>query len=901
MCLCMKYLLCILGVIIPGLCFGFASNPDTSSDTYTDSSDIYLSKDDLKQYFRTVANHTISLADSAKTDGKVTVEELSLVKASASRLLNYPRNLNADERKAMRLACMQVGYRIAERLSNKELGLTYLLRSHAFVDDDECLDSFSWFIENWISTIYMQLGDYDKAIAFGLKTEKSLLYYDMPERLTRLYTNLGDAYYWKKDYTGAERYYHKGLAMAESLNYKKGICANLTKIGGLRIIQGQHAQAEELIQDARQVLMTIPDDPDSLDRKSTFSNMLGKIRTKQNRYREALSFYQSSIEYLTKYHKVTQRREFAKEYIAIAEIHLMQDSLDAAGHAIQMGLSSILPEYDHDRELPDAHLVYRENSFIDLFKLKATFYQRKADQGIESIRNWEMAFQSLELAIKANDQLRENFVADPSKLLSIEENKNLIDQGITLAFHLYEQNHDLYYVRKAREYFSRSKSLLLDAKIKANTINHLLTLQDKEDLERIEYQIIEFYNQRTTNQSESTSNQSIILALLEQRSAILSKYKPHQRRKPIPNDYIEYNVQDKYIYALSRIGRQLKFLRIGKRSELINMLTQLNDYILYKGLENEETIPALLFSFLVRPVTENLPAKITIIPDREISFIPFELLRGKEHHFAIEQSTISYAFQYESLSSGKSKNANSKVFCLAPNYSKDKDHTMEMERGSIFHLPHVQQETDAIRKVFEKDFSLSTGAAKPELLRQLRDCKIFHYAGHAIVNKDSAYLALEENGVITPLTDQEIALLYNPLAMVVLSACETGLGKLEYGEGIRSLGKSFMEAGAEASIYSLWTVNDKSTADIMGRFYYYLKQGKRKDEALHLAKIEFIKQSKEVYTHPYYWAGFIAVGKMDKLNGGNLPLQLMIPLGGTLFLFSLVYLLRKKKSMVLII
>ena len=97
--------------------------------------------------------------------------------------------------------------------------------------------------------------------------------------------------------------------------------------------------------------------------------------------------------------------------------------------------------------------------------------------------------------------------------------------------------------------------------------------------------------------------------------------------------------------------------------------------------------------------------------------------------------------------------------------------------------------------------------------------------------------------------------------MVVLSACETGLGKVEFGEGVRSLGKSFLEAGASSIVYSLWTVNDLSTAKIMSAFYSYLKKGKTKDVAMQQARLDYLRQADSLHRNPYFWAGFVLHGE----------------------------------------
>jgi CHAT domain-containing protein len=101
--------------------------------------------------------------------------------------------------------------------------------------------------------------------------------------------------------------------------------------------------------------------------------------------------------------------------------------------------------------------------------------------------------------------------------------------------------------------------------------------------------------------------------------------------------------------------------------------------------------------------------------------------------------------------------------------------------------------------------------------------------------------------------------------IAVLSACETGLGKLHRGEGMMSLSRAFMYAGVPSTVISLWKVPDQSASILMTKFYQFLKNGERKDDALRLAKLEFIEDHPEM-SHPFFWAGFIVNGKTDAVS-----------------------------------
>jgi CHAT domain-containing protein len=98
--------------------------------------------------------------------------------------------------------------------------------------------------------------------------------------------------------------------------------------------------------------------------------------------------------------------------------------------------------------------------------------------------------------------------------------------------------------------------------------------------------------------------------------------------------------------------------------------------------------------------------------------------------------------------------------------------------------------------------------------------------------------------------------------LVVLSSCNSGLGRIDESEGIIGMAKAFFEAGARSIVVSLWEVNDKYTSKLMTAFYRKLNDGLDKSEALRQAKIEFIK---EYSANPYYWGAFVLSGDITKI------------------------------------
>jgi CHAT domain-containing protein len=138
-----------------------------------------------------------------------------------------------------------------------------------------------------------------------------------------------------------------------------------------------------------------------------------------------------------------------------------------------------------------------------------------------------------------------------------------------------------------------------------------------------------------------------------------------------------------------------------------------------------------------------------------------------------------------------------------------------------------------------------------------------HFATHAILNSEHPELS----GIVLSLVDErgqptngflrlnEIYNLKLPADLVVLSACQTGLGKEIRGEGLIGLTRGFMYAGAPRVVASLWKVDDAATAELMKRFYRgMLRDDLRPAAALRAAKVEMWKQKR--WNAPFFWAAF---------------------------------------------
>jgi CHAT domain-containing protein len=187
-------------------------------------------------------------------------------------------------------------------------------------------------------------------------------------------------------------------------------------------------------------------------------------------------------------------------------------------------------------------------------------------------------------------------------------------------------------------------------------------------------------------------------------------------------------------------------------------------------------------------------------------------------------------------------------------------------------LPFTRSEADRILAVARAgsnlkalDFRANRAMATSGELGKYR---YVHFATHGYLDTTRAGLS----AIVLSLFDEEgkpqdgflrthdIYNLKLPAELVVLSACETGLGKDVQGEGLEGLTRGFMYAGARRVVVSLWTVNDRATASLMHRLYTeILQNNKTPAAALRAAQIEMLRAGQ--WQSPYYWAPFVMQGE----------------------------------------
>src|SRR6266540_2716885 len=193
-------------------------------------------------------------------------------------------------------------------------------------------------------------------------------------------------------------------------------------------------------------------------------------------------------------------------------------------------------------------------------------------------------------------------------------------------------------------------------------------------------------------------------------------------------------------------------------------------------------------------------------------------------------------------------------------------------RAGFTRLAFSRQEADSIIALTPKETGLKAtdfnASRELAMSRQLSEYRILHFATHGLLNGEHPELS----GLVFSLIDQEgkpqdgflrLHEIYNlqlSADLIVLSACETGLGKEIKGEGLIGLTRGFMYSGAPRVVASLWNVDDLATAELMKLFYQrMLKDGLPAGAALRAAQVELSRQKR--WASPYFWAGFVLHGE----------------------------------------
>lgn len=294
-----------------------------------------------------------------------------------------------------------------------------------------------------------------------------------------------------------------------------------------------------------------------------------------------------------------------------------------------------------------------------------------------------------------------------------------------------------------------------------------------------------------------------------------------------------------------------------------------------------------LYEKLMKPVAKKLEGKsLTIIPHEKLSYIPFDALLSqfpdtsvmnfRNLNYLVRDYPINYSYSATLLFDyfGQKKKSDKSLIVFSPQYIANESRIDQEGSEPQFYspLPGAKDEVAGISKFIQADSFVDLLAQENTFKEKAPDFDILHLAMHTAINDSlpmfSKLVFSKPDGKSADdgyLNTYEIYNMKLNARLAVLSACETGTGKLQKGEGVMSMARGFIYAGCPSIVMTLWKVEDKSGVEIMKDFYRYLSKGKSKDVALRMAKLKHLENSDPLTAHPYFWLGYVNIGNPEPL------------------------------------
>ncbi len=374
---------------------------------------------------------------------------------------------------------------------------------------------------------------------------------------------------------------------------------------------------------------------------------------------------------------------------------------------------------------------------------------------------------------------------------------------------------------------------------------------------------------------------------LDSNVAMLSYYLGEQRSHlwVIANDSLEYYP----LPAASKIN-----LAANELTEVLRNHRQSPSRIAY--------VAGQLSDMIIRPAVDAIAGReLVVVADGGLQLVPFALLpMGTENAMdatLIAQTNVTYtpSARIFNLLNGYSNQPSSDILVLADPLAAEDDDLLQADDAfaeakvdfssmlaqrslsqtgvNLTRLPGARLEAQAIADTANQaddnsKIDIMTGAqANHDFVMNggLRNYGVVHFATHGVVDADMPELSglvlayEQETENMSYLRPHEIATLELDADLVVLSGCETGIGKSVGSEGLFSLSRPFLIAGARQVISSLWQVSDRATALLMERFYFHLLQENQLPEVALRSAQQWLS-SQPGWEHPYFWAGFVVQG-----------------------------------------
>jgi CHAT domain-containing protein/tetratricopeptide (TPR) repeat protein len=607
--------------------------------------------------------------------------------------------------------------------------------------------------------------------------------------------------------------------------------------------------------------------------------------------------------------------DVAEDFVNLGELYL---AMGAEDDALRFFGQAITANDSHPaRAAPDLDPPF-DTAFSEEFLLKALKGAARARRAAKGRRpgDLEAAARVYEHAARLIDRTRAGYRAEGSKLSLAASATETYDEAIRTELDLQRLTGDERHLEKAFSYAERSKAgILRDALNEAAARSFAGipgALLDEE--RRLRSDLAAADHRLTEAQLETGAEEERLQALREKQFALKREYETLQQR--FDNEYpayydlkyrfetaspaeirerlldegtvlVEYFLGRERILIFTITATDAQVASAAREASLESDLQELRRATLERDQASHARIASRLYRLLLAPVEDRLTGRdLVIVPDGPLSGVPFEALLEREVSpdalprelpYVLRDHALSYAYSATVLLQGlrRKESPPDEFVGFAPDFGEGL-----ASAGAPGPLPASRQEVADVRRLFASRAGLFggwfSGRSRAYLGREATETRLksaeleryryVHLATHGVADEEhpglSRLLLVPGPG---PGQDGVLHLgeIYNlrlNADLVVLSACDTGRGRLARGEGIIGLTRGFLYAGARSLIVSLWPVSDAAAPGVVVDFYRELISGKPKARALREAKLHAMGQNPE-YAKPYYWSSLVLVGE----------------------------------------
>jgi len=621
---------------------------------------------------------------------------------------------------------------------------------------------------------------------------------------------------------------------------------------------------------------------------TTYKN-LSFIAMRQNNFTQAVEYLDLAKKELIA-HSTYSARDVGKLYTEEAQLYLQSNNINKTQESLEKALQILVPS-SKKNTIPDKAVLYAENTFITLFDLYASI-----------CTDINQALEYYDLSFHVSSLLNKNIVSQETKIIHQSEHKNRTKKCIDLLYQAHEKEQNKTYLERAFIYTEKSKSSVLQEAVEKKTLleqfpddetllkeqklsqqqelitNNLIRAQLKKAPQSYINEMSFTLNDISTQLRTLNNNISKKYPAKEKPISVPSLQKKISKDKAALISYF-YNKEQLYQFIIEPTDITLHKIEYTKDSQKsITDFIHLFDHAATIN-NNIKTYTSSAFKVyeLLQLSTLQTYKNVVIIPDGLLNHLPFgALLTHKTSStqfntmpFVIKKQCLAYNTNTSFYLNSKDEIPNEKsVLGLFPVFEKSNQQ-----------LTYSIDEANSIKDQMNTKLFMNEEATKENFIKNVTNYNTIHISTHA--QSGNFVIPSHIQFYDDMLFLQEIYALHTSAQLVVLSACESGIGKLQKGEGAMSLARGFQYAGADAVLFSLWKINDKSTSQIMDYFYKNYSKNSSAFISNNQSKLDYLnnKNISNAKKSPYYWNTFVYYGAIQKSKQSNRPLTLYIIIG----------------------